>query len=497
MSAPHPIAANAEPCASTANATLYDPAQAEEYVNTLFSNVDWRDGEVISLLGIGEKGTPQEGKFKERQMIAPAFVGAIHQHLKRWSGHQVASFIVPAVLFAAAQTKGNVTLDKVAALTAIILDIDSGDTAAARAFVTERLGVPSMVVASGGQTAEGTPKLHLYWIFSEPDENVERVAALRKLLATKTGGDQSFGRATQVIRIPGSVHAKNGVASLCRILERSDAEYSLDDLADMIETMQPMAGLPEPKLQQLATTPAGLMDFAPRLDTAIVALHRDINEGGSELTRWSEFSKVAGFNISEVRAGRLTPEAAFAATNGWMLTHMSPPWPQARFDTEFTALVNKDIAGHGPFPSSRALWSNVAIGAELPLVHFADIKALLINAWLVRYLLPVAGLALIYGAPGTGKSFFALDVALRVAAGWSIDGRAVKQSSVIYIAAEGARGVRGRVDAFRRHHGITGDLPFALVPCAVNLLDPNADLQRLITRIEQEVPRLGSAPSLL
>lgn len=133
---------------------------------------------------------------------------------------------MPAVLFRSAQDKGDVTLDKVAALTAILLDIDSGDTAAKRAFVTERLGKPSMVVASGGSTEEGTPKLHLYWLLDEPNEKVERVAAVRKTLALKVGGDPSFGRATQVVRIPGSVHAKNGKAALCSIIEKSDAEYS-------------------------------------------------------------------------------------------------------------------------------------------------------------------------------------------------------------------------------------------------------------------------------
>ena len=212
----------------TANAALYDPKQAEEYLAMLFRNVDWQEGQVISVLGIGEKGTPQEGVFRERQIVPPAFVGLAHKHLKRWAGHEVAGFIVPAVLHAAAQDKGDVTLDKVAALTAIVLDIDSGDVSAKAKLVTEPLGKPSMTVASGGMTEEGKLKAHLYWLFNEPCEDVERVAALRKTLAAKTGGDQSFGRATQVVRVPGSVHAKHSTPSVCRILDRSDAEYRLD-----------------------------------------------------------------------------------------------------------------------------------------------------------------------------------------------------------------------------------------------------------------------------
>jgi hypothetical protein len=340
---------------TTGNGALYDRAQVETYFGTLFRHVDWIDGQVISLLGIGEKGTPQEGVFKERQIIPPAFVGVAHGHLVRWAEHQVAGFIVPAVLHAAAQEKGDVTLDKVAALTAIILDLDSGDISAKVKFVTARLGKPTMAIASGGATADGEVKVHLYWLLNEASDEVERVAALRKLLAAKVGGDQSFGRATQVIRVPGSVHSKNGKAALCAFLDRSDADYSLDDLADIIETMEPMEGIEPPAAaSQMTLTPlaSGAMDFAPRQDTAVAALHRDVHEGGDDLTRWSEFSKVAGFNISEARAGRLTPEAAYTAANGWMLEHMVPPWPQARFDQEFRALVNKDVANHGPFPAS-------------------------------------------------------------------------------------------------------------------------------------------------
>ena len=295
-----------------ANGALYNAPAAEEYLNMLFRNVDWLDGEVISLLGIGEKGTTQEGKFRDRVIIAPKFIGMAHGHLKRWAENHVAGFLVPAVLKPAAKEKGDVTLDKVAALTAIILDLDSGDVPAKLAFVTERLGQPTMTVASGGTTDAGDAKVHAYWLLNEPCEDVERVAALRKTLAAKVGGDQSFGRATQVIRVPGSVHAKHGKAAPCSILSRSINEYSLDDLVETIENMSPMPGLPAPVQPNLPALSGGMMDFSPRTDTAIAALHRDINEGGDALTRWGEFSKVAGFNISEARAGRSIPRPAWA-----------------------------------------------------------------------------------------------------------------------------------------------------------------------------------------
>ena len=476
----------------TANGAI-DPGTIDRFLSKVFQHAD--DG-MISLLGIGEKGTPQEGKFRQRVFVKPDQGAAIVEHVLRWSRMNVAAFFVPAILHPSAAFAGDVAADKIAGFTSIVLDLDTGDVEAKASFAQSRLGTPSMVVFSGGTTDAGQAKRHLWWCLNEATDEVERVGKLRKMLAAKTGGDQSFGRVTQVIRIAGSIHSKNGNPNLVELVACNEYDYGLDDLAEIIEGMAPMPGIEvaAPLLPTLSVV--GGMDFTPRQDTAIAALHRDVHEGGADLTRFSEFSKVAGFFISEVRAGRLVPERAYSDIKGWVLAHMQPPWPEARAVQEFEALIRTDIANHGPFPQPPANWSNIDPGAPLPLEHFADIKASLSNAWLVRNLLPVAGLAAIYGAPGSGKSFLALDMALRIAGGTPIDGRSVQQCPVIYIAAEGQTGLRGRVVAFRRHHNIEGDLPFAMVPCAVNLLDPNADLPRVIETIKRASERFGADPGL-
>ena len=170
------MAAPAFPLA--ANGAMYDPSQVDEYLAMLFRHVDWQPGQVISMLGIGEKGTTQEGVVRDRQLVAPGFQGAVHAHLKRWAQHHVAGFVVPAVMHADAHGgKGGGALDKVAAHTAMILDIDNGDVRAVAKYVTERLGQPTMIVASGGVTDDGQRKAHLYWLLNEPSVDIERVAA--------------------------------------------------------------------------------------------------------------------------------------------------------------------------------------------------------------------------------------------------------------------------------------------------------------------------------
>ena len=485
MSAPAPQQRRSE---------LVDPNAVGRFLSAVFETTD---DCVISLLGVGEKGTPEEGVYRKRVFTTQDQGSVILEHILRWADLGVAAFFVPAALTPGAETAGNVKEDKIAAFTSIMLDLDTGDIEAKARYVSDRLGPPSIVVLSGGKTETGQAKRHLYYNLDEATDEVARVGRLRKLLAAKVGGDQSFGRVTQVARVAGSVHCKNGVDSPVRLLECNDRQYGLEDLAEIIEAMQPMAGI-EP-VQNLHTLPAvaGMMDFAPRTDTALAALHRDVHEGGEELNRWGEFNKAAGFLINEARAGRITAAEAAEQAHGWVLLHMIPAWPVARFQQEFAGLWRKDIATHGPMPAAPVPWSNVAIGAALPLEYFGDIQASLTNAWLVRDLLMACGLAAMYGYPGSGKSFLAVDFALRIAAGLRVDGRAVRQCPVVYIAAEGQRGLRNRVVAFRSHHSIEGDLPFALIPCAVNLLDPKADLARLIEAIEQAAARLGGQPGLI
>jgi RecA-family ATPase len=57
------------------------------------------------------------------------------------------------------------------------------------------------------------------------------------------------------------------------------------------------------------------------------------------------------------------------------------------------------------------------------------------------------------GKPGHGKSFVALDLAGCIGTGMSWHGYGVRQGRVLYIAAEGVRGVRRRVRAWERKHG--------------------------------------------
>ncbi len=92
--------------------------------------------------------------------------------------------------------------------------------------------------------------------------------------------------------------------------------------------------------------------------------------------------------------------------------------------------------------------------------------------WLIRGLVPAAGLGVIYGQPGSGKSFLAIDMAGAVARGLQWNERKVRKGRVVYIAAEGVPGLRKRAAAYQEGHSVPdGELmDFLFMAHPINLL---------------------------
>lgn len=75
--------------------------------------------------------------------------------------------------------------------------------------------------------------------------------------------------------------------------------------------------------------------------------------------------------------------------------------------------------------------------------------------WRIKGILPKEGLAAIYGASGSGKSFLVLDLIQAVAGGYDWFGSKTKPCGILYCALEGEGGIAGRVAAYRIRHGVT------------------------------------------
>jgi len=73
-------------------------------------------------------------------------------------------------------------------------------------------------------------------------------------------------------------------------------------------------------------------------------------------------------------------------------------------------------------------------------------------AWAVHNLLPIGGLAAIYGESGAGKSFVAIDMIAAIARGVNWFKRKVAQLPVACLALEGSGGLKKRVIAWEKQH---------------------------------------------
>lgn len=134
--------------------------------------------------------------------------------------------------------------------------------------------------------------------------------------------------------------------------------------------------------------------------------------------------------------------------------------------------------GYGPAPGQRDALSELPLPVEL----FQDIRPQLCGRGLIKGILMASTTKVVFGFPGAGKSFLVLDWLLHIAANiaeWF--GHKVEPGACLYIAAEGAEGVRKRVAAWRRERGLEREaIPFAIIPATIDLFDPKAgDLEKL------------------
>ncbi len=184
--------------------------------------------------------------------------------------------------------------------------------------------------------------------------------------------------------------------------------------------------------------------------------------------------------------GKESQAAAIARAFGGSWIELPDDTP-ANYDTNDFATEYGDAA-----------LSELLAHTKTPLMRYRLIRAdEVVNApplrWLVRGVLPADGLAALFGASGSGKSFLALDLGAAVAGGgaeWFAC--RVKSAPVVYVALEGEAGFSQRMKAWQLHHGC--DLPGAL-RFVMQALDLRNDKD--VNEIAEAVTAAGAAGGLL
>lgn len=144
-----------------------------------------------------------------------------------------------------------------------------------------------------------------------------------------------------------------------------------------------------------------------------------------------------------------------------------------------------------------------APGLHFGAVWFADVGARVAPPkWLVYDMLTAGDKSMVYGASGSGKSFFATHVSMGVATGVDVFGHKVRRGGVVYLAGEGKNGFRLRLDAYRRQY--LGDdakgVPFLLIPAAIDLFAGTEQLSLLLADlavVSGDMNRMGVGLDLI
>jgi len=117
---------------------------------------------------------------------------------------------------------------------------------------------------------------------------------------------------------------------------------------------------------------------------------------------------------------------------------------------------------------------------------------------LIENLLFQGDFSVVYGQPKCGKTFFVLDMAARVATGAYFLGKKTRKGAVIYVAGEGARGFRLRLEGWRDYHDVDfDDVPFIMVDGAPKIRGEENDTAHLIELAAKEAAKLGHDPVLI
>ena len=311
-----------------------DPAMIALYADVVFGYCEnW-----VPVRALPEKGAadrPPHTPFMEADGSLAAKLAVQAQ----WAADAgMALFVVPGTV----EAPGEASAEHVKQTQVVLVDIDHGDIAAKREHLVRHLGAPTLEVASGGITAEGQRKLHLYWRLTEPAEadDIATVCRARHMIAGKVGGDPAFRSAHQPIRVAGSVHAKSGTPRLVEILHHEPRDYDLRELVEAIMAMPPLEGE--------AASDLDFNDASATKGSVTELFGRKVREGGVDgTTRFDALSRVIGYWIRRCREGHVTPAQAWDEIVAYNAARIDPPWPEQRLRTEAEKLWKRDGERHG------------------------------------------------------------------------------------------------------------------------------------------------------
>ena len=305
---------------------------------------------------------------------------------------------------------GHARAEHVQQMQTALVDLDSGDVKAKLAHLSCHLGEPTLVVESGGRTAEGQTKLHAWWRLSEPatGPDLSLLCHLRGDIAAKVGGDPHFRSAHQPIRVPGTIYRKGGVERVVTIRTHNPRrEVDLTTLAETVGVMPAMPGL-----EAVATS------WQPKAASLDAMLTTPVRAGAQDgWTRFEGASAAIGHFVRQVHDGRMTADDGWEAIRGYNAACLRPPWPDDRLKSEADAIWALHVERNGPALERVAAPAPMTTMPAFTLGALLDDTSPMPDDIIGPRLLTPGGMLVLGGAPKVGKSDFLINLLVHAAAG--------------------------------------------------------------------------------
>ncbi|WP_172656298.1 AAA family ATPase [Halomonas sp. PR-M31] len=418
----------------------------------------------------------------KRQVLAHQMHGSLAEHWSRLSGLNA---LGAGIFVTVNETDGlGRKAENVTNVRALFADFDTtADTGERLALVQEIIGVePSLVVESS------SARHHAYWLAD--GLSLDEFRPLQQALATALGSDPVVKDLCRVMRLPGFVHRKERpfVTRVIHEGPRTIAEALRVALASYVPREAPPA--PSPMPAHGTVTP-----YAKRaLESAAGAiLSAPTGSRNTTLNREAHnvFGLVKGGHLDEHEARHVLERAGGGSglSNGEVQATLASAW---------NAATTRVIPERPAAPSTSRPGPEIPPAPPFAFAGAGELVAALrpIN-WLVCDRLEADSLALMYGEPGHGKSFVALDLAASVATGTPWHDHPTKQGAVFVVAGEGHNGIARRLKAWELARGISlNAAPLYVSRAAASLADPTSSAA-VTAAIEALVRDTGQKPALV
>lgn len=176
-----------------------------------------------------------------------------------------------------------------------------------------------------------------------------------------------------------------------------------------------------------------------------------------------------------IQSGRYTDEGFEQAWNGF-----DPDKP----DKVGIGSLYKLAKAHGWIAPATETVPAIPIAASdrYKVMWPTDIANIQPIQWRLKHVLPATGLAAIYGASGSGKTFMTVDLGAAISHGNPWFGIKTYQTTVIYVVLEGEAGIRNRIQALEKAQGPLPPNGFGVITQPFEIVKPQdlVDLSAVI-----------------